>query len=255
MGVGHHVRHPDPGQHVDIIRHVAEAGNVGRGDAELRSSTLQHGRLAHAAGADLEQSGVAGSGWVSGSVSPPDAPSSGRPIQQLFRGRSRSAWTSILTCSAVHASSSTRAAEQRRGRLPSSARPASRTTRLVAEAGARLEARRRASGTCSRIAPIARRAPPGSMQTGPPARRLPWSYSTAPLLAITIGCAPGRSAITSSQRTGRPVANTTGMSAACAAWTAAAFSSLTVPSGDRKVPSRSVTISRGRRIRRPPACH
>ena len=54
---------------------------------------------------------------------------------------------------------------------------------------------------------------------------------------------PGRSLITSSQRTGRPVAKSTGMPAACAASTAAAFCALTVPSGERKVPSRSVAIS------------
>ena len=67
----------------------------------------------------------------------------------------------------------------------------------------------------------------------------------APLLAITVGWAPGRSRITSSQRTGRPVANNTGMPAAWAEATAAAFCSLTEPSGDRKVPSRSVATNLG----------
>src|SRR3712207_6851013 len=40
-------------------------------------------------------------------------------------------------------------------------------------------------------------------------------FRSAPLLAITVGCAPGRSRITSSHRTGRPVAKSTGMPTAC----------------------------------------
>src|SRR3712207_2520699 len=73
----------------------------------------------------------------------------------------------------------------------------------------------------------------------------PRSYNAAPLLAVTVGWAPGRSRMTSSQRTGRPVANRTGMPADCAAATASAFCSLTEPSGERKVPSRSETMSFG----------
>ena len=137
--------------------------------------------------------------------------------------------TNILTKSSVPGDLLGRAPENR-GIRAVVARPGG-VRRFVAEPGPGLEregrARNRLAG-CRRP-PAARRLE--SMQIRSSSRPAPRSYSAAPLLAITVGWAPGRSLITSSQRTGRPVAKMTGMPARCAASTAVEFCSTHRPVG------------------------